>query len=74
MSRVLQARQVAHMAAERICAHMEAEQAAERDELRQQQALKEAQRLRERSDELRALQSTINTAQASESWRRRMIV
>ena len=52
------------MAAEQICAQLAAEQAVERDAHRQQQALKEAQRLREQSAELRALQSTIKTAQA----------
>ena len=61
----LQARQVAHLAAARICAQLEAEQAAEQDAHRQQQVLKEAQRLRGQSAELRALQSTIKTAQAS---------
>ena len=59
-----QARQVAHVAAQRVCAQLEAEEAAARDGHRQQQALKEAQRLRDQSAELRALKSTIKTAQA----------
>ena len=59
-----QARQVAHVAAQQICAQLEAEETAARDAHRRHQALKEAQRLRDQSAELRALQSTIKTAQA----------
>jgi len=55
---------VAHVAAQRICAQLEAEEAAARDAHRQQQALKERQRLCDQSAEFHALQSTIKTAQA----------